>query len=422
MLPTKPRALILTAGRARGALAALRALDRAGWHVGVGTPDGAGMVAVSRACARRHVVPRPRGDGTAFVQGVRRAVLDERYDVVFGGGDDWVAALATYRDQIPAAVAHPSARSIGQSLDKLGLARRAAEVGIAAPCTVLATAEEMRRWSGPVVVKCQSHWHAGQTQEHRIEARRFDDARSAAPRVAELSRAGFRAVLQQPVDGQLGALIGLYADGRLQARVQQVTSGLWPTPSGVSTRALTVPVDEDLARRVDLLLHGMQWSGLVELQFLTGVDGVPHLIDINARFYGSMALALAAGANLPDLWGRQTLGQPLPADLADARAGVRFLWTAGDLRRALAERRGGLLADVASAVRWFSGAQTSVWDPADIGPTVHLLAARLNPQRERTSRAGAPPTTDPWPGMDTAGDGERPPAWTGRPSTGHASR
>lgn len=382
MISPRPRALLLTAGRARGTLAAARALDRAGWFVGVGTPDGAGMVAASRACARRHVVPRPRGDGRAFVHAVRQAVLEERYDVVFGGGDDWVAALATYRDEVPAVVAHPSAHSIGLALDKLDLTRRAAEVGIAAPRTVLATSQELRRWQGPVVVKCQAHWHEGQAQEHRIEARRYDDARRAAPRVAELARAGFSAVLQQPVDGQLSALVGLYADGRLQARVQQVTSGLWPTPSGVSSRARTLPVDTDLADRADALLKGMDWSGLVELQFLTADDGVPHLIDLNARFYGSMALALSAGENLPDLWGRQVLGMPLPADLPDARAGVRFLWTAGDLRRAAAERRGGFMRDVWSTLRWFRGAQTSVWDFSDVGPTVHLLAGRLRWPRQ----------------------------------------
>ena len=33
------RALIVGTGRDRGALAAARALERAGWHVGVGTPD-----------------------------------------------------------------------------------------------------------------------------------------------------------------------------------------------------------------------------------------------------------------------------------------------------------------------------------------------------------------------------------------------
>lgn len=110
-------ALIVTVGRARGALAAARSLDRAGWTVGVGTPDGGGMVGASRACSRRHLVPRPRGDGSDFVAGVQRAVAAGGYDVVFGGGDDWMAALSTYRERIPAAVAHPPSQVVEQALD-----------------------------------------------------------------------------------------------------------------------------------------------------------------------------------------------------------------------------------------------------------------------------------------------------------------
>ena len=72
---TPRRALVVGTGRDRGALAAARALERAGWHVGVGTPDGPGMLGATRAAAARHEVPRPRGDGARFIDGVRRAVL-----------------------------------------------------------------------------------------------------------------------------------------------------------------------------------------------------------------------------------------------------------------------------------------------------------------------------------------------------------
>lgn len=105
-MPRRRRALIASTGRDRGALAAARSLQRSGWFVGVGTPEGGGMVGASRTCEATHVVPRPRGDMGAFVDGVREAVQHGAYQVVFGGGDDWMAALSAYRDQIPAVVAH----------------------------------------------------------------------------------------------------------------------------------------------------------------------------------------------------------------------------------------------------------------------------------------------------------------------------
>lgn len=334
------------------------------------------MVTASRRCGARYLVPRPRGDGQAFVAGVRAAVTDGGYDVVFGGGDDWMAALAEYRDQIPARVVHPGIEAVTAALDKVELARRAAAAGLSAPMTRPATEAALAAWTGPVVVKCRSHWHPGQQHRYRVEARHYSAATAARERVRYVRAAGFDPVLQQPVQGRLGALIGLFHEGRLLGRVQQETSRLWPTPSGVSTRAQTVPVDEDLAARATALLTELGWSGLVELQFLWDHQGEPHLIDLNGRFYGSMALANAVGPNLADAWGRQALGEPLPA-LSDGRPGVRFLWTAGDLRRAFAERRGGLLADVTSTLRWLPGAATSVWDLSDAGPTAHLIASRF---------------------------------------------
>lgn len=376
------RALIVTLGRARGSLAAVRALHDAGWIVGVGTPTGDGMVTASRWCDRRHVVPRPRGDGEQFIEGVGQAVDAGGYDVVFGGADDWMAALATYRQHIPTQVAHPPGDVVAGALDKVGLAERAAAVGLAAPHTVDATSEAMANWHGPVVVKCRAHWRPGQRYAYRVEARRYPDTAAADNHVRFLREVGLEPVLQAPINGRLCALIGLMDGGRLVGRVQQRTWRLWPTPSGVSARAETVPVDKHLAAQASALLAGLGWDGLAELQFLVDEAGVHRLIDLNGRFYGSMSLALAAGGNLVDAWGRQALGHaPLP--LSDGCPGVRLAWVAGDLRRAFTEQRGGLVRDLASTARWAWGAQESVWDLRDLRPIWSLVRSRAT----RTFRA-----------------------------------
>ncbi|WP_253904236.1 ATP-grasp domain-containing protein [Arthrobacter sp. Br18] len=370
------KALIVSTGRDRGALAAARSLRRDGWYVGVGTPDSGGMLAASRACDARHLVPRARHDGAGFVAGVREAVEAGGYDVVFGGGDDWMAALAAYRSQIPTLVAHPESDVVEAALDKVRLAYSAAKVGLAAPVTKPATEQAMREWQGPVVVKCREHWSPGQTRPHRIEAKLFPGITAAQKQIDRIRQAGAEPVLQQVIHGSLGALIGVFSGGRLSGRTQQVSTRLWPTPNGASARAETIPVDEELARRTEALLSELGWHGLVELQFLTGEDGVPHLIDLNGRFFGSMALANTARPGLTDAWGRLAMGESVD-HLDDAETGVRYTWLAGDLRRARVERRGGLVADVVNTLGWSRGAQHSIWDRRDLGPTLSLAAGRF---------------------------------------------
>ncbi|MGY2065858.1 hypothetical protein [Blastococcus sp. SYSU DS0619] len=113
----------------------------------------------------------------------------------------------------------------------------------------------------------------------------------------------------------------------------------------------------------------------MQLQFLRDRAGTRHLIDLNGRFFGSMALAVAAGPNLPDAWGRRVLGEPATS-LSDGATGVRFAWAAGDLRRAAVERRGGLVRDLGGVLRWLPGSTGSVWDVRDPGPALTLLRER----------------------------------------------
>lgn len=140
----------------------------------------------------------------------------------------------------------------------------------------MATDEVVAAWTGPVVVKCRAHWADGQDHEHRIEARCLDDATQARARIDEIRAAGLEPILQEHVDGRLGAVIGLVDDGRLRGVVQQESLGTWPTPAGVSSRAHTVAPDTDLVARCEALPADVGWTGLVELQFHTPPGGDPH--------------------------------------------------------------------------------------------------------------------------------------------------
>src|SRR5262249_14703881 len=153
--------------------------------------------------------------------------------------------------------------------------------------------------------------------------------------------------LQEVVHGRLMAISTLMdRDGSVIAQEQQRSERIWPPDAGVSARARTVPLDEELARRVAAMLRSIGWYGLAQVQFVVGDDGVPRMIDLNPRFYGSLALAISSGTDFPALWAAMATGRPLPPVVS--RTGVRYHWLGGDLRRALRERRGGLLRDVAS--------------------------------------------------------------------------
>jgi predicted ATP-grasp superfamily ATP-dependent carboligase len=377
MSPTAPGAALLLAHvRDRGVLTAARALRAAGWRVDAGSPraDG-GLLGASRAVGTVHVVPRPTEDKDGFVAAVERAHHLGRYDVVFGSGDDWMAATSYLHDRLPLRVAHPSPDVVARALDKLELGRLAVQAGLAAPWTAPAAAVSLDDIALPVVVKNRWHWVPDRRRRHRVETRICQTREGLRQHLEGFSHDGDEPVLQQHIEGGLGALIGVMHQGRLLGRVQQVSSRLWPTPTGASARARTVPVDPDLAARSEDFLRRLGWTGLVELQFLIDEDGVHHLIDVNGRFFGSLALSESARPGLVDAWAHSVIGAPV-AELGDGQAGLRYHWLPGDLRRAMSERRGGLATDVWDSVRWGVGARHSVAQLNDLRPVLHLLAGR----------------------------------------------
>jgi predicted ATP-grasp superfamily ATP-dependent carboligase len=128
-------------------------------------------------------------------------------------------------------------------------------------------------------------------------------------------------LLQARVAGQLGAICGLAWGGEVVNAIHQRSLRVWPPDAGVSAYAQTVDADPALEAGVGQLIRLLGWSGIFQAQFIHTAQG-PHLIDLNPRVYGSLALATAAGVNLPSLWSALAAG--CSVERAPYRSGVRY--------------------------------------------------------------------------------------------------
>ena len=75
---------------------------------------------------------------------------------------------------------------------------------------------------------------------------------------------------------------------------------------------------DETARR---LVAEIGWSGIFQVQFIR-TAAADYLIDFNPRIYGTLALPVAAGLNLPAIWVERLLGGAAAFD--GYAAGVRF--------------------------------------------------------------------------------------------------
>jgi predicted ATP-grasp superfamily ATP-dependent carboligase len=288
---------------------------------------------------------------------------------------------------VPCVVPYAGHDAVMRSVDKLELARAAEGAGLACPRTVPATEAAVAETPLPVIVKSRLHWTPGSAARVRhLLVRLCRDRAEVSCRVAEIEASGGQAVLQQPIEGELMALSAVVdREGGVVAWSQQRT--LRASLRRTSARAETVSLDPGLADRVQALLAELAWFGLANVQFLRPPDGEPHLIDFNGRFYGSIALAIAAGVNLPVLTAEVALGRA-PREVVVARPGVRFQGLETDLRRARVERRGGLLLDVVDTLTYAPGAAHSCLSARDPKPAAYQLAQLV--RRKLQPPAAAP--------------------------------
>lgn len=373
------RVLIVENGVTRGALAATRALARDGWRVGIGSPRPGGLAASSRYASAWHRIPPVEDDVDLFLDATQRAIAEEGYEAVFCSSAAEALGLSYGRERLDAIVPYPPHETVVRSIDKLELTAAANRVGVATPQTRLADKRAVAESQGQTLVKPRLHWVPGRKRAAaRIEAALCNTPSEIAGKVDEIRRNGGEAILQEFIEGRLmHYMMVVDADHRLIAGVQTIAEPLTCPPKvGQRVRSVSTEPDEAFRNSMVALMIDLGWVGLPSLNLLVPEDGAPRLIDFNGRYSASFDQYIAAGPNFPAIWARLATGRPIPA-IPPPRAGVRFQWLEGDLRRAVIERRGGLVRDVAGCLAYAPGAKHTLLKVGDPWPMVRFIVRLL---------------------------------------------
>lgn len=283
-------------------LAGVRGLRRAGYRPWLLVPPGNNYAARSRAVEGKTQIVSPEEDPQGFAVVAAATAVRVGADIVLPGTEAALVALAAHRDCFGGVeLGAPLLDVAMRATDKLVLSQLAAAAGIATPETLLLDRDELSAYAlqFPVIVKPVrtktrvagglAHGKASVARDREALAR----ASAALP--------GDRVVVQPFVDGVLGAVAGVAWEGELVCAVHQRAERVSPPDAGISSLARTVPPDSALEAGVARLIALLAWSGIFQLQFVHTHDAA-YAIDFNPRMYGSLGLAIAAGANLPAVW------------------------------------------------------------------------------------------------------------------------
>ncbi|MBE3591122.1 MAG: ATP-grasp domain-containing protein [Firmicutes bacterium] len=327
---------LVTDARYRTALAAIRALGRAGVPVAAAergdVPPGDVLGFHSRYTRERLALPPPE-EAEAYLAAIADWAARRPGPVV------WLPAAAAsmrvavfHQDRLPPGVrtALPARDAFLTADDKAALLRTAAAHGVPVPETWARAPGETvsdfaRRVRYPLVVKYRNGEALGLPPARRYavvrDAAAFErvyatmDARQPGPVVQEYLPGGgygFATVM-----GEDGEPLAAFAHRRLRE---------YPVGGGPSSFAESVR-DPELERLGLTLLRALRWRGVAMVEFKQDAAGRHRLMEVNPRFWGSLALAVAAGVNVPLAWYALAAGRPFaPVRAWPAGVRLRFLF------------------------------------------------------------------------------------------------
>jgi predicted ATP-grasp superfamily ATP-dependent carboligase len=311
--------VIVTDADYKNSLSAIRNLGQHGVSVVAASPRRVAQGFLSKY-ADSHFTYPPPSDEERFIEAVLREVSARQVDLVLPVGDATTRALSRHKARVSAAVALPVADWPAMEIasnKKLAL-EFAHSLSIPVP-RQFATVDSVKCF--PVVVK-------GSVGSGRV--RYVHDREDLKRRVRG------DVVIQELIRGDGYGFFALFDHGRERAVFMHRRLREYPVTGGASTAAESVhdPTLQELGLK---LLRALNWHGVAMVEFKRDVrDHQFKLMEINAKFWGSLDLALAAGVEFPWLALQLGLGRLDTSDIG-YRSGVRFRWVFDDFMHALAQ-------------------------------------------------------------------------------------
>lgn len=325
-------------------MAAGESLARAGYRVGTASRRHPIPASWSRFSEHGFRLPNPRAAPAEFAFRVAAIAAERGYLTALPCSEGSLWALSNNRERLDGAgltLGMVDPATVERCTDKAELVARAVEAGLAAPETVvcgdldeaLAAAE---RFGFPVVLKPRRTVFRERGEARHLASALVDDRRALEE---GLLATGTPCLVQRRERGSIVSVGGVFADARLLATACSRYLRTWPPEAGPVSFSRSIEAPDSLLDRVARLLGLLGWEGIFELELIERGEDDWAVLDFNPRIYGSIALAVKAGAPLPAVWCDWLL-KGKDASLA-ARAGLYYRWEDADLRNALHGLREG---------------------------------------------------------------------------------
>lgn len=306
--PALPIAVLVLDADMTPALAVTRSLGQRGVVVDVAAHEQQTLARSSRYTRRQLLYPDPLHAGDQFLEWMRVQLECGQYNLVIPVTERTATALIPllgeprYRDLI----ALPDPAILQFALEKHRTLALAQELGITCPeGWLIASEPELQDLPTdlhfPLVIKpARSIGNDGQQRRQLIVMYAQNHEELAAKIRQQLC---FGSVLvQEYIQGDSVGIELIAVDGEVRLAFQHKRLHEVPLTGGGSSLRESVEINPVLLEASRNLMRAMRWHGVAMVEFKHNPEDDSYaLMEVNGRFWGSLPLCIAAGADFPGL-------------------------------------------------------------------------------------------------------------------------
>lgn len=316
------RKVFLTDANYKHTLATIRSLGIRGLKVDVGSSFKSSLGSFSRYVHSAFVYPDPKLYPRNFVNLIIKISKKNNYDVIMPIGYHCTVASSKFKDELESVSAIPVT-----DYERLKVAARkdatislAESLGIPVPDTFLlerVNTPEASSFEYPLVVKgIMGSGIISYATNPRELVEKFS---------LFCGRGHGPLLVQKYVRGEGYGFFALFNHGKPRAMFMHRRIREYPITGGASTVAESVyePKIKEYGLKI---LSALDWHGVAMVEFKKDIEENDFkLLEINAKFWGSLDLAITCGIDFPYLLYKMAVDGDIKPSY-NYRVGVKFMW------------------------------------------------------------------------------------------------
>lgn len=336
------KALVLD-GCSRGSLSIVRSLGRRGVDITVASERKSSLAGSSRYCARRITYPSPRLSADAFVEWLSDTLVSMPGAVLYTASDITTSLVGRYRDRLPSlGLLLPPQDALETALDKAATLDVARRLDVPVPKSVLVHRDggstDESELAFPLVVRTvQSDLALRPPTQYALDP---EGLRLALRALLSISRP---VLVQELLTGEGTGVFALCDRGEPIVTFAHRRRREKPPWGGVSVLSESIPEPADILDYAIRILRELKWHGVAMMEFKRSAAGMPYLMEVNPRFWGSLELAVRAGVDFPYLFYQLATGANVEPPVRRRHTANR--WVIGEVDSLVTALRAGVWPD-----------------------------------------------------------------------------